>query len=140
MHEQRKRWSDAKSRKVEGLVAEFVAGLMRTAVALSRQEEEHKRRETEERMRALATAQLRSDIQDEAKKLKQFNEWVDAWEREEKLRRFIAVYAEKSVSWAAEKQPDDEAWIEWATQQADPLDPVISEKPPSVLDRQCELN
>jgi hypothetical protein len=36
--EQRKRWSDAKVQKVEGLIPDFVAGLMRTAVSLRHQE------------------------------------------------------------------------------------------------------
>jgi hypothetical protein len=54
--------------------------------------------------------------------------------------KLIAVYAEKSQSWSAEKQPQYNAWIEWATRQADRLDPFISEKPPSVLDRRRELN
>lgn len=58
----------------------------------------------------------------------------------EHLRRFIVAYAEKSRSWSAEKQPQRKAWIEWATRHADRIDPFVSEKPPSVLDRQRELN
>ncbi len=38
-HEQRRRWSDAKVQRLENLIADCVAGLMRTAVALRRQEE-----------------------------------------------------------------------------------------------------
>jgi hypothetical protein len=139
-HEQRKRWSDGKVQRVEAFIADFVAGLMRTAVALRRQEEELKRREAEQQKRAQEMAQLRKDIQDEEKKLKQFNEWVDGWERAERLRRFITAYAERSRSWAAENRPRHKAWIEWATRQADRLDPFVSEKPPSVLDRQRDLN
>jgi len=55
------------------------------------------------------------------------------------MRRFIALYAEKSESWPAEKQPKYREWIEWAHRQADRLDPFILEKPPSVLDRKHEL-
>jgi hypothetical protein len=139
-HEQRKRWSDGKVHRVEAFIADFVAGLMRTAVALRRQEEERKQREAEQQKRAQEMAQLRKDIQDEEKKLKQFNEWVDEWERAERLRRFITAYAERSRSWAAETQARHKAWIEWATRQADRLDPFVSEKPPSVLDRQRDLN
>jgi hypothetical protein len=138
--EQRKRWSDGKVQRVEAFIADFVAGLMRTAVALRRQEEERKRREAEQQKRAQEMTQLRKDIQYEEKKLKQFNEWVDGWERAERLRRFITAYAERSGSWAAENQPRHKAWIEWATRQADRLDPFVSEKPPSVLDRQRDLN
>ena len=138
-YEQRVRWSDAKVQRVENLIADFVAGLMRTAVALRRQEEERKRREAEQQRRAQEREQLRKDIQEEEEKLKQFNQWVDDWERAERLRRFIAAYAEKTRSWSAERQPKYKAWIEWATRQADRIDPFVSEKPASVLDRKREL-
>jgi hypothetical protein len=138
-YEQRTRWSDAKVQRIENMIADFVAGLMRTAVALRRQEEERKRREADEQRRVQERAQLQKDIQEEEKKLEQFNKWVDAWERAEQLRRFIAAYAEKTRSWSVEKQPQYKAWIEWAGRQADRIDPFIPEKPPSVLDRKQEL-
>jgi hypothetical protein len=138
--EQRTRWSDAKVQRVESLIAEFVAGLMRTAVVQRREKEARKRREAEQQRRAQEAVQLRHDIQEEEKKLEQLNKWVDDWERAEQLRRFIAAYAEKSLSWSAEKQPQYKVWIEWATRQADRLDPFVSEKPSSVLDRKRELS
>lgn len=137
--EQRTRWSDAKVQRIENVIADFVAGLMRTAVALRRQEEERKRRDAEQQRRAQEREQLRKDIQEEEEKLKQFNQWMDDWERAERLRRFIAAYAEKTRSWSTEKQPKYKAWIEWATRQADRIDPFVSEKPASVLDRKHEL-
>jgi len=138
-HEQRTRWSDAKVQRVENLIPDFVAGLMRIAVALRRQEEERKRREAEEEKREQERAQLQEDIQEEEKKLNQFKAWIDEWERAERMRRFIGVYAKKTRSWSAEKQPKRKVWIEWATRQADRTDPFVSEKPASVLDRKREL-
>lgn len=138
--EQRTRWSDAKVQRVESLIAEFVAGLMRTVVALRRQEEARKQREAEEQRRAKEAVQLRQDIQEEEKKLEQLNKWTDDWDRAERLRRFIAAYAEKSPFWSAEKQAQYKAWIEWATRQADRLDPFVLGKPSSVLDRKRELS
>lgn len=138
--EQRTRWSDAKLQRVENLIPDFVAGLMRIAVALRRKEEERKRREAEEQKRARERAQLQEEIQEEEKKLKQLNTWIDEWESAERMRRFIAVYAKKTSSWIAEKQPKRKAWIEWATRQADRIDPFVSEKPASVLDRKRELS
>lgn len=116
-YEQRARWADAKVQRVENHVADFVAGLMRTAVARRRQEEERKKLEAEQQKRARERAQLRKDIGEEEKKMEQFNNWVDLWERAERLRRFISAYAEKTRSWAAEKQPHYKAWIEWATKR-----------------------
>jgi hypothetical protein len=137
-YEQRTRWSDAKVQRIENLVADFVAGLMRTAVALRRQEEERKQREADEQRRVQERAQLQKDIQEEEKKLEQFNKWVDDWERAERLRQFIAAYAEKSRSRQAKKQPQYKTWIEWATRQADRIDPFVAGKPASVLDRKHE--
>jgi len=138
-YEQRATWRDAKLRRIENHVADFVAGLMRTAVAKRRQEEERKKREAEEQKGVQERVQLRKDIEEEEKKLEQFNTWVDLWEQAERLRRFISAYAAKTSSWSAERQPHYKAWIEWATKQADRLDPFVPEKPASVLDRKHEL-
>lgn len=70
-YEQRTRWSDAKVQRVEDLIGDFVAGLIRTAVALRRQEEERKQREAEHQKLALERAKLLKDIQEEEKKLEQ---------------------------------------------------------------------
>jgi hypothetical protein len=67
-YEQRTRWSDAKVQRVEDLIGDFVAGLIRTAVALRRQEEERKQREAEQQKRAQERATLLKDIQEEGKK------------------------------------------------------------------------
>ena len=113
---------------------------MRTAVAVRRQEDEQKQREAERDRRAREAEQLRKEIEEEEKKLEQFNEWVENWEHAERLRRFIAIYAEKSRSWPAEKQEKYKARIEWATKQADRLDPFVSEKPTSSVLRHGASN
>jgi len=138
--EERRRWSDAKVQRVESRIADFVAGLMRTAVAQRRREEKRKQDEAEQQKRAQERAQLQKNIQEEEEKLKQFNYWMDEWERAERMRKFIAAYAQRTSSWRPEKQPKYKAWIEWATRQADRIDPFIADKPASVLDRKSELS
>src|SRR6266542_2859743 len=44
----------------------------------------------------------------EKAKVTQFNQWIKNWEEAERLRRFIAVYAEKTQSRAADSQPSTE--------------------------------
>ncbi len=56
------------------------------------------------------------------------------------MRRFIALYAEKSESWPAENQPKYREWIEWAHRPTDRLDPFVLERPTSVVDRKHELD
>jgi hypothetical protein len=133
------KWRDAKIQRIENLISDFVAGLMRIAVVLRQKQEEREREKLEEQKRAQEMAHLRKDIEEEEKKLKQFHSCLEDWERAERMRRFIAIYKENSKSWPAEKQPEHREWIEWAARQADRLDPFISERPPSVLDRKREL-
>jgi hypothetical protein len=135
----RKRWADAKVQRLEDLVPDFTAGVMRTAVALRRHEQEVKERELERQKRAQEMIKLREQIEGEEKKVEQFNQWIASWEQAERLRRFIAVYAEKTAKWTPDKQSHYKEWIAWANQQADRVDPFVSEKPVSVLDRKHEL-
>jgi hypothetical protein len=76
-YEHRTRWSDAKIRRVESRIPDFVAALMQTALVLMRRKEDRKRREAEEKKRAEERAQLQQDIQEEEKKLEQFNTWAE---------------------------------------------------------------
>jgi hypothetical protein len=138
--EQRTRWSDAKTQRVESLIADFVAGLLRTAVSLRRQKDEQKRQEVDRKSREEERWQLRQDIQEEEKKVEQLNEWADGWRRADHIRHFIKAYEEKSRSWPNEKQAQARAWIKWASEQADRIDPLVSEKPVSVLDRKREFS
>jgi hypothetical protein len=135
----RTRWGDAKVQRIESRIPDFIAGLIRTAVVLRQKEEERKRHELEQQKRAQELAQLRKEIGEEEKRVKEFNDWLQDWERAERMRQFIAVYTEKSRSWPAEKQPKYREWIEWATREADRLDPFVLERPASVVDRKHEL-
>jgi hypothetical protein len=138
-HEQRTHWRDAKVQRLENMVAEFVAGLMRTAVSLRRQDEERKRQEADRARMAREREQLRKEIEEEEKKLEHLNECVRAWDHAERMRRYIAVYTEKIADWPTEKQAASKAWIAWALEQADRMDPLVVEKPRSVLDRKQEV-
>jgi hypothetical protein len=133
------KWSDAKIQRIDRMIPDFIAGLMRIAVVLRQKADEEKKRELAEQMRARELAQLRKDIEEEEKKLKQVDEWIENWERAEQMRRFIARYEAKSESWPAEERPKHREWIEWASREADRLDPFVLEKPDSVVDRKNEL-
>jgi len=122
------------------MIANFVAGLMQTAVRIRRERDESKRREEERNRKAQERAQLQKDIQEEEQRLEQLNKSIECWERADRMRRFITAYAEKSCSWPVENQAQRSAWIEWANQQADRIDPLVNKKPVSVLDRKRELS
>ncbi|MGO9432876.1 MAG: hypothetical protein ACLP00_01110 [Terracidiphilus sp.] len=137
--EQRKQWADAKIQRIENLVPDFVAGLMRTAVSVRRQDEQRKKEQGEQERRAREREHLREAIAKEEKRLEQFIATFECWERAERMRRFIAAYTAKSSDAPPEKQAQDKGWIEWASQQADRIDPFVTEKPKSVLDRKSEI-
>lgn len=139
-YEQRTRWRDAKVQRLENMVAEFVAALMRTAVSLRRQDEERRRQEAEREKSAREREQLRKEIEEEEKKLEHLKKSVEGWDHAERMRRYIAVYAEKTADWPTEKQTASKAWIAWALEQADRMDPFVVKKPQSVLDRKHEVS
>jgi len=135
----RTKWSDAKIQRIEKMIPDFVAGLMRIAVVLRQKAEEQNRRELAEQKRARELEKLRKDIEAEEKKLKQFDEWLGNWERAQQMRRFISLYAAKSELWPADKQQEHREWIEWANREVDRLDPFVLKRPFSVVDRKREL-
>jgi hypothetical protein len=120
------KWSDAKKQRVENLVPDFVAGLMRMAIAIQRADEERKRRQEEQQAREQERATLRKEIEEEEAKMAQLNQWMENWEAAERIRRFAAAYSEWTASLPAEEQPRRLEWIERARSQAARLDPFCS--------------
>jgi hypothetical protein len=133
------KWSDAKRQRVENLVPDFVAGLMRMAIAIQRAYEERKRLQEEQEARDLERATLRKMIEEEEAKVAELTQCMEGWEEAERIRRFTAAYTYWAASRPAEEQPRRLAWIEWARCQAARLDPFVRDKPKSVLDRKNEL-
>lgn len=78
-------------------------------------------------------------MEQEEKKLAHLNESVQGWHQAELIRRFIAVYSEKIPDCPTVNEDAAQAWITWALEQADRMDPLVSEKPRSVLDRKLEI-
>ena len=91
----------------------------------------------ERRTKEIALLELRKQIEEEELKVRQLEGWVNAWSRTREMRQFIA---ELEKLWAREghnlssETPMGQR-ITWMRQQADRLDPLMSEKPVSILDR-----
>ena len=115
-----------------------MAELIRTAISQRRREEKRKRDEADKERRARERSELQKDVQEEEENLKKFDDWMDAWEAQNGCASSSRP-TRKKKPWSAEQPPKHKAWIEWATQQADRVDPFVSKKPPSVLDRKHEL-
>lgn len=138
----RRRFVDSKRRPVESLLNAFIATVYRTAEdmkvecarleQLQRDREEAERRRQEfERQRVQKLQQIRQEEERVAALVAE----ADARTKSETLRRYICAVHEMLVKHHGEVVPGSkgEAWIAWATAQADRMDPLV-ESPPSIID------
>ncbi len=130
-------WSDTAGKRLENLLNSFIVGLTNAAVDIraSRLEREREAREREERRR-IAEEEERRRRQEE-QRFKILEEQVANWHRSQKIRRYVEA-VQKLAMWkynSIEPGSSLDAWIKWATRQANRLDPLImsfssmSEKP-----------
>lgn len=136
----RKNWNDTKHRKLEDAVPEFVATLMKTAVAIHRSTEERRREEREEKERVAAFEKLQAEVRQEKRRVDDLLKMTENWKRAQTIRDFLNVYRNILET---EQQPiasgsELEKWLDWAERQADRLDPLV-QCSPSILDRAHEL-
>lgn len=121
---ERKNWKDTKTGLVETKIADILVGLARTSVLLKKKREE---REIQAREYAAAEAVRlervrKAEIQHRLQ-LKLIN-YTEKWEQAERLRSFIAVVAKRVECAQAVDPTAAKAWLEWAHQQANLLDPT----------------
>ena len=144
----RHKWSDGKQQRLENSLNSVISGMIacatRMAEAARKEAEEEKRRQAEEKKRQ---EKLRV-LKDLAAKIKAEQGRVDAfiqeaadWRGSRLLREYVAAVRANAEKNREECDPGSERgkWIEWAIQQADRLDPLVAEKPPSILDRAPEV-
>ena len=117
----RRVWKDRRNCPIEVQLHEVMEALPSWEAALNvrrlaREDREAKQRETEKRRVAEARA---AEIIRRQRAALVSN--LHAWERAERLRHYISA-----VAAAGGGRPETSAWVEWATVQAQALDPLIS--------------
>lgn len=132
------KWFDrGKHQTLDRRLAEFIAKATELAAAIKRERAaaEEARRQHEawlrERDEKLAA------IREEDERLKHLMAEVDAWHGSQRIRAYIEAVRKYLVAkHGTEIEPGSEAaeWIAWATAQADRPDPLVSPRPPSILD------
>jgi len=136
-------WRDTDKQKLEDRLNQFVAGLIEVASKIKQHEEEEKKRAElraqEELRRQEAARQLaekRQLYKEEKARFDFLLTQAKDWQTSKLIRELIET-ARDAYSAAGPIQPDSKiaAWIEWATKQADRLDP-LKPSPPSILDEQ----
>ena len=138
----RKSWRDSEKNKVEDRLNKFVAGLVSCAARMKEHEAEQERlaqqRREEERRReeeAKLRAEKRQRFQTEQKRVELLMQQAECWQASQNVRAYIEARKHKHLASHGQIESDGDfaAWLVWATQQADRLDP-LTESPHSILD------
>lgn len=135
-------WRDTEKHRVEDRLNQCVAALISIAEQKKQhQEEEERRRKAENE--AQKKRQEEAERRAERRKLQKSEQAkVDSlvasaknWQVSQNLRAFIDARRQQHIAAHGEVATDSEfsRWMEWATQQANRLDPLTA-SPPSILD------
>lgn len=132
----RKNWSDAKIKRVEECLNDFIVALIKTSVELrtrevQRKQEERSRlewerqREERDRRRREEETQIQNLIVNAAN-----------WQKSKQLREYIQAVKDDAIRNNGSIEPGSELdkWLTWANQQADRFDPLL-ERRPSIPDK-----
>jgi hypothetical protein len=96
--------------------------------------------ERAERDRENRRYELRQKREKEKKRVDDLINEATAWKKAQLIREYlVAVRGEPRQEGDAEPDGKLDAWLKWAADQADRLDP-ITPSPPSVLDADAELD
>jgi hypothetical protein len=133
---------DGKKQRIEDVLPDAIGKIMREARDLGIQGERRKQEELNRQKRAQERAKLADEINEEEKKLKQLEAWVEAWSHATKMREFISTLEEVWTKEGHDLAPDAAKGqrIAWMKRQADRQDPMAFPKPTSILDRKGELS
>lgn len=139
-------WRDTVKHRLEDRLDGFVGGLVQMAARLKQHHEEQQRqmelRRQEEQRREEAARQLaerRKLYKAEKARLETLLTQAESWRRSKLIRELIeAVRQSQSAPGPIEPGSQLAQWIEWATKQADRLDPLVVDPPSSILDEDLE--
>jgi hypothetical protein len=132
---------DGKKLRIEDELSKCVGLVMREARRQGIWAEAQKQREIEKRKKDQERAELYEKVSAEEKRLKEFEDWVGAWNEAQKMRHFIAELEKVWMQQGHDLSPESSKGqrIVWMKQQADRKDPLV-DSPPSILDRKRELH
>lgn len=133
----RKNWSDAKIKRVEDCLNDFIIALIKTSVLLRTREVQRKQEECSrlewERLRA-ERDRLRRE---EEARLQNLINNASNWQKCKQIREYIQAVKEDAIRKNGGIEPGSELdrWLSWANQQADRFDPLV-ESPSSISNKE----
>ena len=138
----RRKWADGAKRRLEDHLVAVLEGFLKVAALKRdaelkaaeekrRREEAQKQWEEQERRRA----EMGEKVQTEQRRVDRLLSDAEDWRRSSLLREYIEAARMSSLAkdLSTEEQSETNAWILWALQQADRLDP-LRPSPPSIVD------
>ena len=133
-------WSDSERTKIESLVPECIATMMKIAVEHRRRTAKRRQEELFRKLRWEELGRLKAEIEAEEPRIGRLESGATNWQRARRIREYVLAVAEYRKEQGKELGPDTALgkWVTWALQQADRIDPLV-ESPASILDRKVEL-
>lgn len=123
-----RKWSDTNSAQVEKRIDEIIAGTFSLAAEEKSERERRARQEELEAARRLRTRQATQIKEFEKLKTKRLSDEAAAWGNARSLREYIDTVRETPLDRLPKfhSDPDKAAWLKWASQKADGIDPLTS--------------
>lgn len=135
-----KRWKDGKTLKLEDLIPQILAGFIRIALAERNEQEQREAARREQQRREEERAHLQHLIRQEEARTRALMRAVLHWLRASQLRSFLS--AARDAALQAGQSVDSGtpfgAWLKWAEEQADRMDP-LKQSPASIVDREQQV-
>ncbi len=131
-----KRWKDGKTRKLEDMIPQILADLIRIALAQRHKQEEREAAQREQERREQERLHLQRLIKEEEARYRALRRAALNWLRANQLRSFLTAASEAAIQDGQSVEPGTPFgdWLKWAQAQADRLDP-LKESPASIVDR-----
>ena len=121
----RHQWSDGKKQKLEKCLNAFIDGLFKAAEILKarhlewerqrKQREEQERRREEEEQRRI----------EEEQKVKHLDAILANWAKSHNIREFVKIIDQTLKQRNIQPTNNLSAWLQWARQYADSIDPIL---------------
>ena len=130
----RRSWSDG-MRPVEDYLNSVLRNIVDLAINEKECQAEQQRQQQERREREQRRAEARKLFKAERARVDSLLRQAKNWRKSRDLRGYIEASRQKHLAACGQAEPSGEfaQWLQWATQQADRLDP-FTESPPSILD------
>lgn len=134
----RQSWNDGKKGRIENCLNAVIIGLIDAAFREKSQRAEKERLERERKEYEKLRQEKQEAIQKEKARLDQLETDAKNWHLSQKLRAYIEAVRLNQRTPEITSDEELRKWLNWATQQADRLDPLVK-SPPSVLDEEDDF-